>query len=79
MRNESLTEQIDGRMQNRALGKELAKEHEWCDKRIAELEAALSAGIAAVTYAGVTWAGSEHFLCMAYAALKGSTAKETGK
>lgn len=42
MKNESLGEQIEGHIENRRMSRELAKEHEWCDKRIRELEAALS-------------------------------------
>jgi len=36
---ESIFVQLDAQMENTALGKMLKKEHDWCDDRIAKLEA----------------------------------------
>jgi hypothetical protein len=45
MKDETLSEQLEAHEENRRMTKMLAKEHEWCDQRIADLEAALK-GIA---------------------------------
>ena len=39
MRNESLSDQMDAHMENRAMSRALKKEHEYCDAKIAELRA----------------------------------------
>lgn len=57
MRNESLSSQMKSHMENRAMSKALAKEHQWCDDRIAALEAALRVAYAAVTAPLDGWRG----------------------